>query len=59
MLLTPIFDTCIAKPYNRTDTAELRERIGFIAQHMQKACNDDNLPNAFNQEMQGHDTTLL
>ena len=45
--LTPIFDNCNVKSYNRTDKPELGERVGFIAQDIQKACNDNHLPYTF------------
>ena len=58
--LTPIFGNCNVKSYNRTDKPESGKRIGFIAQDIQKACTDNNLPNAFNNEIkQEDDTTLL
>ena len=58
--LTPIFDNCNVKSYNRTDKPESGKRIGFIAQDIQKACTDNNLPNTFNNEIkQEDDTTLL
>ena len=48
------------KSYNRTDRPELGKRVGFIAQDIQKACTDNNLPNTFNQEIQrGDEPTLL
>ena len=57
--LTPIFDNCNVKSYNRTDKPELGKRVGFIAQDIQKACTDNNLPNTFNQEIQQDDETTL
>ena len=58
--MTPIFDNCNVKSYNRTDKPESGKRIGFIAQDIQKACTDNNLPNTFNNEIkQEDDTTLL
>ena len=46
--------------YNRTDKPEAGERVGFIAQDIQKACNDNNLPNTFNNDIiLEDDTTLL
>ena len=48
------------KSYNRTDKPELGERVGFIAQDIQKACNDNNLPNTFTSDvLLEDDTTLL
>jgi hypothetical protein len=45
--LTPVFDNCNVKSYNRIDKPELGKRIGFIAQDIEKACEDNNLPNTF------------
>ena len=47
------------KSYLRTDKPEWDRRVGFIAQDIQKACNDNNLPNTFNQEIQQEDDTTL
>jgi hypothetical protein len=57
--LSPIFDSCNVKSYNRTDKPELGRRVGFIAQDIQKACNDNNLPNTFNNEIKQDDGTTL
>ena len=57
--LTPIFDNVNVKSYNRTDKPELGERVGFIAQDVQKACNDNDLPNTFTNDIQQEDDTTL
>jgi len=57
--LTPIFDNCNVKSYNRTDKPELGKRVGFIAQDIQKSCTDNNLPNTFNQDIPQEDNTTL
>merc|ERR1712093_509470 len=57
--LTPIFDNCNVKSYLRTDKPEWDRRVGFIAQDIQKACTDNNLPNTFNMSMQQDDDTTL
>ena len=57
--LSPIFDNCNVKSYNRTDRPELGKRVGFIAQDIQKACTDNNLPNTFNATMEQEDGTSI
>ena len=46
--LTPIFDNCDVKSYVRNDKQDWDRRVGFIAQDIQKACTDNDLPNTFN-----------
>ena len=57
--LTPIFNNVNVKSYNRTDKPELGERVGFIAQDIKKACNDNNLPNTFTNDIILEDDTAL
>ena len=57
--LTPVFDAVECKSYNRSDKPELGKRVGFIAQDIQKACTDNDLPNTSNQEIQQEDGTTL
>jgi hypothetical protein len=46
--LTPIFDNCNVKSYVRNDKPDWDRRVGFLAQDIQKACTDNDLPNTFN-----------
>ena len=57
--VTPIFDNCDVKSHLRIDKPELGESVGFIAQDIQKACADNDLPNTFNNYMQQDDDTTL
>ena len=58
--LTPLFDAVDCKSYLRTDRPELVDRrVGFIAQHVQKACLDHGLPNTFNADIQQEDGTTI
>ena len=57
--LTPIFDNCDVKSYDRNDKPELGKRVGFSAQDIQKACTDYNLPNAFNADIDQEDGTSI
>ena len=58
--LTPTFDNVSPKAYTRTDKPELGERVGFIAQDIQKACADNGLPDSFTSDVVlDDDTTLL
>ena len=57
--LTPIFDNCNVKSYNRTDKPELGKRIGFLAQDIQKACTEHALPNTFNADIPQDDGSTI
>ena len=47
------------KSYLRNDKPELGERVGFIAQDIQKACSDNDLPNTFNNDIEQEDGTSI
>ena len=42
-----MFDHVEVKTYTRTDRPEMGVRVGFISQHIQKACADNGLPDSF------------
>ena len=45
--MSKVFDQCDVKTYTRTDRPEMGVRVGFISQHIQKACTDSGLPDSF------------
>ena len=57
--LSPVFRAVNVKSYVRSDKPSLGRRVGFLAQDIQKACSDNDLPSSFNQEMQQEDGTTL
>ena len=57
--LSAIFDAVDCKSYVRTDKPDLDKRVGFIAQDIQKACTDNNLPNTFNADIPQDDGSTI
>ena len=57
--LSPAFDAVSCKSYKRTDRPEMGRRVGFIAQDVQKACMDHDLPNTFNADIQQDDGSTI
>ena len=45
--MSKVFDAVSVKTYTRTDRPEMGVRVGFISQHIQKACTDSGLPDSF------------
>ena len=45
--MSKVFNQCDVKTYTRTDRPEMGVRVGFISQHIQKACTDSGLPDSF------------
>ena len=53
-----MFDAVSCKSYKRT-AGPIDRRVGFIAQDIQTACSDNNLPNTFNADIPQDDGTTI
>jgi hypothetical protein len=57
--LSAVFDAVECKSYVRTDKPDWPRRVGFIAQHVQSACQNAGVPTNFVQDASDNGQSLL